>query len=34
MSLEEMLEFIQDRLRSADEYTIQQIFDYLQEVEY
>ena len=34
MSLEEMMAYIQDRLVSADEYTIQQIFDYLQEVEY
>lgn len=34
MSLEEMMAYIQDRLAAADEYTIQQIFDYLQEVEY
>ena len=34
MSKEEMLEYIQDYLNTADDYTIQQIFDYLQEVEY
>jgi hypothetical protein len=34
MTREEMLEIIQDRLQVADEYTIEQIYDFLQEVEY
>ena len=34
MSTEDMLAYIIIRLQSADEYTIEQIFDFLQEVEY
>ena len=29
-----MLEYIIERLEEADEYTVQQVYDYLQEVEY
>jgi hypothetical protein len=30
----EMLEYIQEELQKADEYVVQQIYEYLQEVEY
>jgi hypothetical protein len=29
-----MLEYIQEELQKADEYVVQQIYEYLQEVEY
>ena len=31
---EEMLEYINERIKSADEFTLEQIYDFLQEVEY
>ena len=34
MSTEEMKEYIEEALETADEYVIQQIYEYLQEVEY
>jgi hypothetical protein len=34
MSAEDMLDYIYAHLPSADEFTIEQIFDFLQEVEY
>lgn len=34
MCRKEMLEYIIERLEEADEYTVQQVYDYLQEVEY
>jgi hypothetical protein len=34
MTTEDMLAYIIISLQSADEYTIEQIFDFLQEVEY
>lgn len=34
MSRIEMLEYIRERLPEADDYTLEQIFDFLQEVEY
>ncbi len=34
MSKEEKIEYIQDRLAEADDYAIDQIYEFLQEVEY
>lgn len=34
MSTEEMKEYIEEALETADEYVIQQIYEFLQEVEY
>lgn len=34
MSREEMLNFIKEALEEADEYTVQQVYDYLQEADY
>ncbi len=34
MSRKEMLEYIRERLPEADDYTLEQIYDFLQEVEY
>lgn len=34
MTRNEMLEFIREALELADEYTVQQIYEYLQEAEY
>lgn len=34
MSQKEMIEYIKERLLSADDYTVEQIYDFLQEVEY
>ena len=34
MSKQEMISFIQESLESADDYTVQQIYEFLQEAEY
>lgn len=34
MSREEMLEYIRERLPESDDFTLEQIYDFLQEVEY
>lgn len=34
MSKQEMVDFIQEALESADEYVVQQVYEFLQEVEY
>lgn len=34
MTREEMLEYIRDALTNANEYVVQQIYEFLQEVEY
>lgn len=34
MGRNEMIEFIKERLLMADDYTVEQIYDFLQEVEY
>lgn len=34
MSRTEMLEYIRERLPEADDFTLEQIYDFLQEVEY
>lgn len=34
MTRDEMLEYIREELLKADEYVVQQIYEYLQEVEY
>lgn len=34
MSRKEMVEYIKDRLSEADDYTVEQIYDFLQETEY
>lgn len=34
MSKQEMMDFIQEALESADEYVVQQVYEFLQEVEY
>lgn len=34
MTREEMLVFIREALETADEYTVEQVYEYLQEAEY
>lgn len=34
MAREEMIEYIEERLEVADEYVLEQIYEFLQEVEY
>lgn len=34
MCRKEMIEYIKERLAEADDYTVEQIFDFLQETEY
>lgn len=34
MTKDEKIEFIKEKLSDADDFTIEQIFDFLQEVEY
>lgn len=34
MAREEMIEYIEERLEGADEYVLEQIYEFLQEVEY
>lgn len=34
MTKSEMVEFIKDAISNADEYTVEQIYEFLQEVEY
>jgi hypothetical protein len=34
LSKQEMMDFIQEALESADEYVVQQVYEFLQEVEY
>ena len=34
MSKQEMMDFIQEALESADEFVVQQVYEFLQEVEY
>lgn len=34
MTTNDMIEYIKEALETADEYTLEQIYDFLQEVEY
>lgn len=34
MSKQEMMDFIQEALESADEFVVQQVYEFLQETEY